>query len=289
MSVVSHPFSLLCQPSAVCLLLLTSYAHAADSRSSLTLEIGFDEQGNQSQTLYADSTLPHKRQLSLAASQQKNSNSNAKQYAINLGSDPYAPLHLSIGYDHWQSGAGFEINSQNLVIGLNIAQWYIALSPIQREIEIEVLARPGARRKISLSATGFTRSLRYFTASGWQMGFRYTEYRYTEYRYTEKLSRLDPVRSPRVVRLFTPHVLSQALGLDSRNGYFDLGFPFKTLYVVLTLGQSQSAVDGRRTHIALIDHYIPLTDEWEVGIGFGQQRFAAEAITFSNLALTYEW
>ncbi len=285
MSVVSHPFNLLCPFSAVCLLSLASNAHAADNRpSQLTLEVGFDEQGNQSQALYVGSTLPRKLQLSLAVSRQKTSDSNAKQYAINLGSDPYAPLHLSIGYDHWQSGAGFEINSRNLLIGLNTEQWYLALGPIQRDITLAVLARPSVRREINFSATGFTRSLRYFTSSGWQMGFRYTEY-----RYTENLTRLDPVRSPRVVRLFTPHVLSQAQGLDSRNGYFDLGFPFKTLYVVLTLGQSQSAVDGRRTYIALIDHYIPLTETWEVGIGFGQQRFSGEKITFSNLALTYEW
>ena len=273
------------QLSTLFLLLISSAASASDHLpTQLTLELGFDELGNQSQALYTDSVLPHKLRLSLAASQQKNSNSNAKQYAINLGSDPFAPLHLSIGYDHWQSGAGFEINSQNLLIGINTEQWYIALSPTQREMTMEVRTRQRSRRTISFSATGLTASLRYFTPRGWQMGLRYTEY-----RYTENLTQLDPVRSPRVVRLFTPHVLSQAQGLESRHGYLDVGFPLKTGYMALTLGQSQSAVDGRRTHIAMIDHYIPLTEKWEMGVGFGQQRFAGDPITFANVALTYEW
>ncbi len=271
--------------SLLTLLLLSATTLAsADQPSRLTVDLGFDENGAQSRTLNMDYALPPKLRLALSVSEYENSDYSSDLYYIALASDPLAPLQLALGYEYWDSEGEFRIDTLDLLIGINTEQWSLAINPIWRNIAINIINPRSSINEVALTATGLTISLGYFMMSGFQLGLRYSEY-----DYSENVARLDPQRSPAIIRFISPIALSQTLGLDDHNYYLDLGYPFEWFFLNMTIGQNQSAVDGRYSDLLVINSYILLPDDWELAVGGGQQTLENSAVTFGNIGLSLYW
>lgn len=271
--------------SLVLLLLLSATAFASEGLPSrVTVDFGFDEDGAQSRLLGMDYALTPKLRLALSASEYENSDYNSKLHYIAFASDPLAPLQLALGYERWDSEGEFRINTLDLLIGFNTEQWSFSINPIRRDIAINLINPRRSIKEVTFTASGLTVSLSYFMVNGFQIGLSYSEY-----EYSENVARLDPQRRPSIIRFISPIALSQAQGLDDHNYYLDLGYPFEWLFLNMTIGQSQSAVDGRDSDLLVINGYIPLADDWELAVGVGQQTLEGSAITFSNLGLSLYW
>ncbi|VAW87535.1 hypothetical protein MNBD_GAMMA18-1206 [hydrothermal vent metagenome] len=267
------------------ILLLSATTLASEGLPSrLTVDFGFDESGAQSRTLDMDYALTPKLRLALSASEYENSDYRSELHYIALASDPLAPVQLVLGYERWDSDGEFRVDTLNLLIGFNTEQWSLSINPIRRDIAINFINPRRSIKEVTFTATGLTISLGYFMVNGFQLGLRYSEY-----DYSENVARLDPQRSPSIIRFISPIALSQAQGLDDHNYYLDLGYPFEWLFLNMTLGQSQSAVDGSDSDLLVINSYIPLTDDWELAVGAGRQTLEGNAITFSNLGLSLYW
>lgn len=255
-----------------------------DLPSRLTIDFGFDESGAHSRTLDVDWAFVSKLRLALSASEYENSDYRSELHYIALASDPLAPLQLALGYERWDSDGEFRVDTLDLLIGFNTEQWSLSINPIRRDITINLINRRRSIKEVTFTATGLTISFGYFMVNGFQLGLSYSEY-----EYSENVARLDPQRSPTILRFISPIALSQAQGLDDHNYYLDLGYPFEWLFLNMTIGQSQSAVDGSDSDLLVINSYIPLADEWELAVGAGQQTLEGSAITFGNLGLSLYW
>ena len=271
--------------SLVPLLLLSITALASDDLPSrLTVDFGFDESGAQSRTLDMDYAPASQLRLALSASEYENSDYSSELHYIALASDPLAPVQLALGYERWDSDGEFRVDTLDLLIGFNTEQWSLSINPTRRDIVIDLINPRRSTKEVTFTATGLTVSLGYFMLNGFQLGLHYSEY-----EYSENVARLDPQRAPSIIRFISPIALSQAQGLDDHNYYLDLGYPFEWLFLNMTIGQSQSAVDGSGSDLLVINSYISLTDDWELAMGAGRQTLEGNAIIFSNLGLSLYW
>lgn len=261
--------------------------------SRLSLDVGFADEGGRSSTLDIDYGVIPELRLALTASRSGNTDFDSDSLRIAVASDPLALMQIGLSYENWDSEGQFTIETKSLLFRFNAEQWGLSITPIQRNIEFAAFNRRRQPIEVDLTSKGISLSLSYYAPGGFQAGLSYTRY-----DYSKDVTLLNPVNHPVLARYISPIALSQAQALDDHNYYLDFSYQFEALFFSLTIGRSQSAVDDSITKIAMINSYIPLTDEWELSAGAGLQKQESEAsrrqeseasILFGNLGLSLYW
>lgn len=260
---------------------------SAATRSSITLELGTDN--NNGQSYYVSGRYGFENGFLLKASAGESvstdvmGNETSSEFqTIGIQSDPSALFSVGLKKSSSLQIGAIDIDAVTFTLEMNTLNWSSFISPEQRDITVETANN---LRAISFESNGSVAGIAYY---GWDPV--YLSFNKATYKYPSRIS----VLSNRI-RLFTyifgATTVNQIFELEDRRLTLEVGYYFDNASVALSQSKGRSVIDQSISTVNAMYFSYDVSNNWVVGFSVGTSKIdiSSYVTRFGSLNLSYRW
>jgi len=237
-------------------------AYASSNDSSVSIDVGSDEQGNNSSSVAVKLSLNSTKQIMFGVGRTKvpagieTINNNFHYFGLSKKVSENWKLTGMVEYSGLKDA--FSMISTSVPVRFTQDNYYLEVVPALRTISLSTLNNK--KLFVSSSALGFK--------GGWYIGkyFRLTGSAYS-YAYSRDVSKLATFQS---TRYFNENALLLSSGLLKRSYNMEMGLDFDSFSVSAGKNRSVSAIDNSNSDYiyTVLDYFI--SDSWGISLLYGE-------------------
>jgi len=256
-----------------------------DTLSSVTIELGGDNDGGRDYFVNMDSMLDKTHQVYASYGKQSttdDSGGTTKQsYSIGIEDQAETKINTGFGLDWWGNENFLSMRSLKAVLSFNADNYSVTLSPIIKRFRIEWVNSINVVRTVDINSDGWSASLLYFLPDHWYLVLRRSEnnfnFRGTGFSRSgfteEQLIRLSD-RSP----------------LESYNNTFTIGAQFGSFDISFDWSESKPFIGRNISKQNTLSLDYPLNKTISLLARLGKTKTDMQSrVLFSSLAVTFVW
>lgn len=264
----------------------TCHSFAA-TRSSITLELGADD--NDGQSYYVSGRYGFKNGLLLKVSAGESvstdfsgGETNSESQTIGIQSDPSALFSVGLKKSSSLQVASIDIDAVIFTLEMNTLDWGFFISPEQRDIRVETANN---LRTINFSSNGSVAGITYY---GWDPV--YLSFNKAVYKYPSQLSAVAN-RTGLFTYIFGATTINQIFSLEDKRSTWEAGYYFDDASIAVSQSKGRSAVDQSISTVNVMYLSYNVSSHWVLGFSVGVSKIdiSSNATRFGSLSLSYRW